>query len=858
MSNPTTKDEFFQRFEIDVRDGRLGGGAFGTVYRTYDRITDQYKAVKVSEVKFINGKEFSLQAEFDATKDLPIHKNIANYESVYQFQMPNGLFDYAVMQYYPDGNLKEILKNEKLSDDSKKEIIDGIFSGIRYLHDYKILHRDIKPSNILISKRGGSYTPKIADFGLSKLVNSEDLEAITNSFGGGTLEYSSPEQLLGQDLRFNADLWAAGVLAYEIFVGKIPFISDDASGSAEAKRRIIYQNIVNAPLPPDIQKCPAPYDSIIRSCLIKDPAKRLQSANDLNDVSVLEQLLTYEEEDVTVIFESEDDQATEIYPSAAVVIDREETSDTDRKKWLIFLLFFLGGITLYIAGRSWLQESKGITAEAEISASTVDTIALIEDSLALSAAQVLRAKQEDRLWAFIKREGSLEAYEEYKALYPNGRYLAEVEKLIARSLEGLKTSDEKSAWAIAQKKNSISAYDAFIQTFPWSTNIAAAELTKAKLEEKIEQENWAATLEENKTTSYQRFVQNFPDSKNVPIAEKKMNEIARAVQEVRAYNAAVKVSTIASLTKFLTDYPASRYLEDVRRKLDTLTKAAGVVNSKPNSIANIDKDEASIKRTEVVDKAPPTKSKFVVTKAKEVGGSTTLKEVPAKVQSNDLQLPLEIQELEAKMVSIEKTEYLLGCDDKSCESDARPAKQVLIGSIVMCKHEVTQAEWKSIMGSNPSYFNDCDQCPVESVTYVQAQEYIRKLNDTPQNPYDYRLPTEAEWEYAASAGTRYEFSGSNEPDDVAVYKSNSRRAPERVGSKKSNRMVLFDMSGNVSEWCSSWYSENGYDSGDSQKLRVIRGGNWNSKASNCKVKHRGKYDPRDAAPTIGFRLVRDN
>ena len=96
IANTLTKDEFFNRYEMDIRNGRLGGGAFGTVYRAYDHITDQEKAIKVAEVKYINGKEFSLQAEFDATKDLPVHKNIANYEAVYQFQMPNGLFDYAI------------------------------------------------------------------------------------------------------------------------------------------------------------------------------------------------------------------------------------------------------------------------------------------------------------------------------------------------------------------------------------------------------------------------------------------------------------------------------------------------------------------------------------------------------------------------------------------------------------------------------------------------------------------------------------------------------------------------------------------------------------------------------------------
>ena len=109
-----SKEEFFLRYDIDIRDGRLGGGAFGTVYKAWDNLRDEWKAVKIAEVKIINGKEFSLISEFDATKRLPIHKNIINYESVHTFAMPNGMFDYAVMQYYPQGNLKQLVSNKDL------------------------------------------------------------------------------------------------------------------------------------------------------------------------------------------------------------------------------------------------------------------------------------------------------------------------------------------------------------------------------------------------------------------------------------------------------------------------------------------------------------------------------------------------------------------------------------------------------------------------------------------------------------------------------------------------------------------------------------------------------------------------
>ncbi|MBK8516178.1 MAG: protein kinase [Saprospiraceae bacterium] len=142
--------------------------------------------------------------------------------------------------------------------------------------------QDIKPSNILISiDTRNQYVPKIADFGLSKNITDADFSNITNSFGGGTLDYSSPEQLFGHPLRPNSDLWSFGVIVYEIFMGKKPFESDDITGSPEAKRRLVYQNIIQAIIPANVDQCPQPYNDVIRLCLIKDPTKRVKKGDDI-------------------------------------------------------------------------------------------------------------------------------------------------------------------------------------------------------------------------------------------------------------------------------------------------------------------------------------------------------------------------------------------------------------------------------------------------------------------------------------------------------------------------------------------------------------------------------------------------
>lgn len=277
-----TKEDFFSRYEIDFNNGRLGGGSFGTVYKAYDNLIDQWMAVKIAELKIVDGKEFSLISEFNATSNIPIHRNIAHYESVYQFDMQNGRFDYAVMQYYEEGNLKQLNKETRLSNVEKTEILTGLLSGIDYLHGYQVIHRDIKPSNILISMNTrGIFIPKIADFGLAKLQSMGNDLAMTNSLAGGTLEYSSPEQLFGQNLLMNTDLWSFGVLAFNLFTGEKPFVADDKEAGTETKRSQIYRKIIEAKIPDSIQQCPYPWNKIIERCLIRDPYERAQSAREL-------------------------------------------------------------------------------------------------------------------------------------------------------------------------------------------------------------------------------------------------------------------------------------------------------------------------------------------------------------------------------------------------------------------------------------------------------------------------------------------------------------------------------------------------------------------------------------------------
>ena len=196
------------------------------------------------------------------------------------------------------------------------------------------------------------------------------------------------------------------------------------------------------------------------------------------------------------------------------------------------------------------------------------------------------------------------------------------------------------------------------------------------------------------------------------------------------------------------------------------------------------------------------------------------------------------------------------------ESVESPLHEVCVDGFWMGKTEVTQGQWQTIMGDNPSKFKRGDKYPVEQVSWVTAQEYIQKL--TRQSGKRYRLPTEAEWEYAARNGGKEEkYAGGNNVDALAWYDGNSGKSPHPVAQKNPNGLGLYDMSGNVWEWCQDWYEKNYYTSSprnnpggsSSGSIRVTRGGSWYNSAKLSLSSFRSGFSPGKSHFNLGFRLV---
>ncbi|MDR3340433.1 MAG: formylglycine-generating enzyme family protein [Candidatus Symbiothrix sp.] len=217
-----------------------------------------------------------------------------------------------------------------------------------------------------------------------------------------------------------------------------------------------------------------------------------------------------------------------------------------------------------------------------------------------------------------------------------------------------------------------------------------------------------------------------------------------------------------------------------------------------------------------------------------------------------------------KMVYVQGGTFTMGCTErgKNYDSDAKPAHQVTLSDFYIGRYEVTQKQWKDIMGinANPSYFKG-DSLPVENISWEEVQEFIRKLNI--QTNENYRLPTEAEWEYACRGGecpAQYKYSGSNKVSNVAWFRENSSGQTHPVGQKSPNKLGIYDMCGNVWEWCSDWKSAYSSDSQtdptgpSSGHRRIARGGSWNSDAWHVRVLYRDSSLP---GGHLGFRLACD-
>ena len=255
-----------------------------------------------------------------------------------------------------------------------------------------------------------------------------------------------------------------------------------------------------------------------------------------------------------------------------------------------------------------------------------------------------------------------------------------------------------------------------------------------------------------------------------------------------------------------------------------------------------------------------TPSNLQITLSKEAVAQHPVVQAPI-ANSDNMTIPVK-DGISIDMVRVEAGTFTMGAtpEMKNPYDWEKPTHRVtLTNDYYIGKYEVTQALWQAVMGNNPSSFKG-DNLPVESVSWDDCQEFISKLNRITGKTF--RLPTEAEWEYAARGGNKsrgYQYSGSNNLSDVAWYEDNCGKKTHAVGTKQPNELGIYDMSGNVWEWCQDWFGEYSSSSqtnptgANSGSGRVRRGGSWGTWV--CCSSSRGVLEPNDRYDFLGFRLV---
>lgn len=246
--------------------------------------------------------------------------------------------------------------------------------------------------------------------------------------------------------------------------------------------------------------------------------------------------------------------------------------------------------------------------------------------------------------------------------------------------------------------------------------------------------------------------------------------------------------------------------------------------------------------------------------------SVPTRPIPNRPQSQNADvITVRVGNVSFDMIKVEAGSFAMGCTSEQggdCYNSETPYHRVTISrDYYIGKFEVTQELWEAVMGNNPSRWKAFDR-PVENVTWNDAQKFCAELSR--MTGRQFRLPTEAEWEYAARGGkksTNAKYSGSSSISNVAWYGDNSGGQTHSVGKLRPNELGIYDMSGNVWEWCYDWYGS--YDSASqidpmgpsSGSCRVLRGGSWYNDARSCRVSDRYDYGPGDRDGNRGFRLV---
>jgi formylglycine-generating enzyme required for sulfatase activity/tRNA A-37 threonylcarbamoyl transferase component Bud32 len=742
--------DFQTRYEFDPKKDLLGKGGFSKVYKANDILLERIVALKFFTAK--TAEKYQILNEIKKVIRFE-HPNLCKYYDVALLNYKNVLdeteqMEVGIMEYIDSGDLKTYLK--KNPEHTDKLLID-VLKGLSYLHKHGMAHRDLKPQNILIKMVDEEPVSKITDFGISKLIDSEDANS---SALLGTIEYMAPEQFnpkrygVNGRITTNLDLWSFGLLIYEVICHRSLFGSRSAGISAE---QVMSNILSDAPLE-KAEALPPKYKKIVMRCLVKSAVDRVHNALEL----------------IPMFQGGETSEATvQIYPQP----DSGKITLADTQ---------VIGFNLPAQDDEKTETDQPAAESSVIETKIFDLITEPNDG----ETQLLTTPDNSGGDTQILEPDN--ATEEITQTIDRGSMTDLANNMLVEELP-----------EVAEEK----------------TQLTSPDISMPVVKENIADNQWYNIL---KSTGQKK-----PARK--PVKKAMMLLIAAVL-----------------LVAFFIAYP---FISPSSKPVDEK-----VVHVKPQPVANI----------------------------------------PAKPE----------------MVNVAGGTFMMGDAKASAESPAFPAHEVSLDNFSIGKYEVTVYQFRQFI-NDTKYVTSAEQngnsdvfldgkwdsgknvnwqhngqgilvdpknktMPVVHVSWNDATAYCQWLSK--KHGVTYRLPTEAEWEFAARGGTnskQFFFSGSDNIAEVGWYDENSGLTIQELGKKKPNELGIYDMSGNVSEWCYDWYDKNYYKSSDKEnpsgpnspgedRKKVFRGGAWGLEKIFCQVSDRVRYIHDESDGTIGFRICRVN
>ncbi len=445
-------------------------------------------------------------------------------------------------------------------------------------------------------------------------------------------------------------------------------------------------------------------------------------------------------------------------------------------------------------------------------------------------------EQDEQAWQQALEQDTQTAYQAYLEGPTLQKHLHEAKQ---RLIEQAKTAEDDQAWQQAQQQDTLSAYQAYLEGLTIKNYTEEAKQRLLEKTKEIEKDEKAWQLVEQKDTqaAYQTYLDGQTLKTHAQEAQQRLIEKTKAAeQDEKAWQLALQQDTQSAYQTYLDGLTVKTHADEALQRL-----------------------KAFVHKT--------FKFKIITVNAK---GET--------IQSRPKQAIYDIEDLgngiTLEMVYIPGGTFIMGApiNENGSSNDEYPQHQVSIKPVWFSKYPITQAQWQAMMGKNPSNFQGTNR-PVEQVSWHDAINFCQRLSE--KTGHQYHLPSEAQWEYACRAGTTTPFHfGHTMTTALANYDGNEIYASEakgvyrqqttEVGQFFSNAFGLYDMHGNVGEWCADLWHENYqnaptdgsvWDKGGEKSLRLLRGGSWNDTSDDCRSAYRSWYNSTSRNDLVGFRVV---